>query len=417
MKRSDLMPLAQWILQHSARGGVSRRSLPVMLLLGVVACTAPFAQAQDDDEPPLETRVYNVSDLLIRSPNYDFRGTETPQLLLTGSPRSYLGGMSGGTGFGGGGMGGMGGGGMGGGSGTGSGGAGGGFFNVAPEVLAQVSGSAVVPQANELQTMVRKLIDVVYATVDPRSWEEMGGAGTVTTLGATLIVMQTPEVHKKLDELLRALRDAGHTQRSVEIRATWLLLNAQQLAALDAKAGSQASLNRADLAKAAADTKGFVGRIRCFDGQTVHLVAGRARSKIVGAIPVVGSGAAYQPITFAPQAGAVLQVTPVLSADGKTVAIDVRSTVMQADDAGPPAEFLGSAGGEGEDGKATGQVDTLRIDRVNLLVQQFMTTARLPLNQPVLIGGATGQPDPAEDAAASPQLYLFIEAGVHDFGK
>ncbi len=51
----------------------------------------------------------------------------------------------------------------------------------------------------------------------------------------------------------------------------------------------------------------------------------------------------------------------------------------------------------------------LPLDRLNLVVQQFMTTLRVPLGQPVLVGGSTLEPISGEGSPQQ-QLYLVIEA-------
>lgn len=393
------------------RGRHWRQAIAVgVLILGCVDA-APAARADEDAEVPLETRVYNVADLIAQAPDYEFLGTQTPTLNL-GMSRSagtgVMGGMSGG-------MGGMGG--------ASGGGSGGGFFRVPDQahVLLQApagtaGGAGGAMNAARRGVTVGALIDAITTSIDGDSWEQVGGEGTIVALGGTLVITQTPSIHKKIDELLKAIRTNGQNMRNVTIRATWLMLDAKQLATLEGNSANGApSLDRPALARMAADAPGYQGQITCFDGQTVYLVAGQARSKIIGAIPVVGNQEpGYQPITAVPQAGAVLQITPRLSADGKSAVIDVRNSVVEEDEAEPPAAFLAAPSGGVNQAKQqeaqTAPSGTLNIDRVNLLVQQFMTTVRVPTGKPVLLGGLTRDPTSSDKKAAdAPQLYLFIE--------
>ncbi|MBI3467323.1 MAG: hypothetical protein HY000_30305 [Planctomycetes bacterium] len=48
------------------------------------------------------------------------------------------------------------------------------------------------------------------------------------------------------------------------------------------------------------------------------------------------------------------------------------------------------------------------LDRINLTVQQLSTTLRVPIGQPVLVGGMTLHPE--QDNGA--RLYLFVQAIV-----
>lgn len=52
------------------------------------------------------------------------------------------------------------------------------------------------------------LIDAITMVVEPESWEELGGPGALQPYAASdvLIISQTDEIHKKLDDLLREIR-------------------------------------------------------------------------------------------------------------------------------------------------------------------------------------------------------------------
>ncbi len=93
--------------------------------------------------------------------------------------------------------------------------------------------------------------------------------------------------------------------------------------------------------------------------------------------------------------GALLQVTPTVGqgANGSVV-LDLRSLVARP----------GASSGE--------QVEfhnVVPLDRVNVVVQQFMTTLHLSQGEPRLIAGSTLQPLQTADQEQSKQLYLVVE--------
>jgi hypothetical protein len=56
--------------------------------------------------------------------------------------------------------------------------------------------------------LTEMLTRVIATTVEPETWSDVGGPGTVSIYKDLLVVNQTDPVHRKIDELLRMLRDA-----------------------------------------------------------------------------------------------------------------------------------------------------------------------------------------------------------------
>ena len=105
--------------------------------------------------------------------------------------RGTRGGGGGGGGFGGGGGGGMGMGGMGGGYG----------------------GDVMGPLSDE-----DALIGLLTATVEPQSWDEVGGDGSLAMYNGLLVVRQTPKTHQKVERVLNMLREsAGLDPKTVKV--------------------------------------------------------------------------------------------------------------------------------------------------------------------------------------------------------
>ena len=64
------------------------------------------------------------------------------------------------------------------------------------------------------------LIDLITTTVDPDSWEEVGGPGTIAEFPSnlSLVISQTQEIHEKVSDLLEQLRRLQDLQVTIECR-------------------------------------------------------------------------------------------------------------------------------------------------------------------------------------------------------
>jgi hypothetical protein len=122
--------------------------------------------------------------------------------------------------------------------------------------------------AEDSATEAAKLIKLIFSTVEPNTWSDMGGPGTIDYCPLTLsvVVNQTPEVHKKLEELLSALHllndaEPADVEMGARVQMTGLLRACRQ-------AWEQGRLEKAaDLALEAlaldttAHTLSFFGRV------------------------------------------------------------------------------------------------------------------------------------------------------------
>lgn len=381
----------------------------------------------------LVVRVYNVADLVLPTPHYPFQTTRIPTVTLgRGASPLNFGGAGGGGGLGGG---------------------GGGFGAVAPAgpwlqsvgdhaseseardadagvrsrtaALAQVSPKRArqpsSPPAAEQATSeprvssrfdIETLQDVLMAAIEPESWTGVGGRGTCTPLGSMLVVRQTQPTHDKISEFLTEVRRSGGTLRPLTVRAHWIRLDAKGLRDLLAerkKAGNSTVADRDKLDQMEAEGMACFAQITCFDGQTVHIVSGRGRTVIDSVNPIVSQGAAaFDPSLSIIHIGAVLQVTPTASADDKEAVLDLHSVVTEWDDNQDLIEVQALVASSDPTGKAASQT-LARVDRLNLVAQQLSTTVRVPMNQPVLIGGMTLEPN---QGTPKTQLYLVVEVST-----
>jgi hypothetical protein len=118
----------------------------------------------------------------------------------------------------------------------------------------------------------------------------------------------------------------------------------------------------------------------------------------------------YQPIVEKPTFGALLEIRPTVMRDGTTAIVDLTSALTV------PVGRLEEIAGRSESAPAPPVVDRIAID-----TQEFATTLRVPLSEPVLVGGLTyvppaiGSPrdtasqSPQSAALENPQFYLVLE--------
>lgn len=406
----------------------------LVLLLALSSGKSALGQERNnapDADPVMLVHIFSVADLVAPAPDYAFEGVQLPG--LQGQSATPLGGFGGGLGgFGGGGLGGggLGGGGFGG-NGDANGGGGGGFFQVGGGGFGGAGGMDASPSRSDRSPATKRfgihdLIEVIQTTIEPESWDQMGGPGNIARLGTMLVVRQSAEVIDEIDTLLRGIRRTGGTLRSVTIRAAWLLLDPGKLKEITLANGA---IDR-DAVDAIVAASGASGQITCFDGQTVHIVSGRLQSGVSSVTPVVGqtfpgstfpedldttpgvgvpdevlaqqfepqvrqSDVGYQPVLQTANFGALLQVTPAVDAARQGVVLDLRSLVARhAAEPHPAVEFR----------------NVMPLDRLDVVVQQFMTTLHMPLGEPRIIAGSTLEPFAKENASA--QLYLIVEVNL-----
>lgn len=392
-------------------------------LLALVSLpVASNSYGQSPDVPPADSSealmllTYEIGDLVFAVPDYALE------------PSSGKGAVRGAASFGGGG----------GGGGFGGGGMGGGM----------VQGD-VRPAPNPAPITVDSIRDVITKTVAPNSWSENGGGDAhVAPLGTTLVVLQTAEAQEAIGQLLSSLRDGSASRRTMTIDARWLLLDSDGLERLKVKGDDGESIiNREVLAEFTRQPTSLRGFISCFSGQSVFLTSGTVRSNVTSYIPVVGSieppkpevrfaahggdrsvsfvsdehqgggfggrSVGYQPVTTTNNFGVQVELRPTRLHPEKAAAVDLRSTIT----------FPAGPSSVGELEPTTSDLAP-QVDRLAIQTQELATTLRVPLGEPVLVGGmtdmaprlgasvgdATVDPTAATgDAAEKPQLYLILE--------
>jgi hypothetical protein len=117
---------------------------------------------------------------------------------------------------------------------------------------------------------------------------------------------------------------------------------------------------------------------------------------------------AYRPEVNLIQEGAALQVTPISGISGETILLDIHSRVCLPEElpAAQPKEVVKQVRAEGDPAQI---VDV--IDKSRLQVHRFSTTLRVPVGQPMLVGGMTFSSLPKPGEA---NLYLFVKTAVQE---
>jgi hypothetical protein len=374
-------------------------------------------------EPTLIVRVYDLSDLFAIAPAYAAAiGNDiglSPRALF---PEAAVAHSGGGTPAGAmGGMGGM------------------GMFAIANEpLLAQAGGgrgaggqAASADVAASAKTSIQALINAITSTIDPDSWEELSGPGSIARIGTSLIIRNDAGVHDQIDALFTLLRHKWGTLRTVSVTAWWLPVADAQLAKLlpgngKGKTGveeieaygivDEAAWKEFIAVEAPADRKGTAADravITCYNGQTVSATSGGEEGIVNDIEPILTHGTndepvgrvAYRPTITPIQEGTSLQITPLVSSSGKFVMLDVHSRVAIRE-AAPAARRQAARDDDQGPAAIVGA-----LDRPRLVTQRLATTLRAPFDRVMLVGGMTFAAMPQ---GKDPPLYLFLRATVQE---
>jgi hypothetical protein len=407
-----------------------QRLFPVLLCAAIAAApssaSAQLAAAPGKPEEKLVVRVYPLGDMILPLANHGYQPDSLPTTPSAGASDSPRGAASG---FGGsfGGSGGFGGGG------------GGGAFNVQSSAQGGIGGVAGSPppmsaseeaaEANRLA--MEEIAEMIRRAIDPESWDEAGGSGSITYYRSLLVINQTEAIHEKIGEFLEVLREKTGTLKTVTVAAHWLLLDSDQLDKLQVEHNGVTSIDRDELKKLTKEAGNHRGQITCFSGQTVHLVGGLRRNVVTSVIPVVGGDEpGYQPRGGTPNLGVLLQVRPTLVADASAAVIDLESWVTAGPKTDPMVEFYSNKLGDRQekiDDPLKGEMQAtsqrsgeahLRVDRLDINSQALATTLRAPIGTPVLAGGLSmvSKEAPA-DGKEQKQLYLVVQVNVAEQAK
>jgi len=236
------------------------------------------------------------------------------------------------------------------------------------------------------------------------NWADEGGPATINVFGNHLVVMQTEANHKKIAELLALFRTA---RPAVQIEAKGILVDQDKVAKLVpddlAKRTVPQEVTPAALKESGA-TVVYRGQTTCFDRQLVHLVSIRSDSVMTDVEPVVAEYAiGWRPTVVTLPVGAVLEVTPALSPDGKSVTLKVFSMITE--DLKKTIKVVEGTTG----GKAGGPEGVARIETElpSCFIHTLKTSVRAPLDRVFIVGGLT-----SPKAVDGKVLYLAVSVSA-----
>lgn len=86
-------------------------------------------------------------------------------------------------------------------------------------VASTVAGAAggLIPAPRRKPVLLDNLVQVVTSTVDPDSWDDVGGPGNAVEYKGMLVVLQTSDCHGKVEKLLNLMYSAGNLEAKVKV--------------------------------------------------------------------------------------------------------------------------------------------------------------------------------------------------------
>jgi general secretion pathway protein D len=67
---------------------------------------------------------------------------------------------------------------------------------------------------SEQDLKAEQLMNIVTTAVEPDSWSEVGGSGTIGQYNGLLVVSQSARTHAKIEKVLDMLREAGNLPKT-----------------------------------------------------------------------------------------------------------------------------------------------------------------------------------------------------------
>ena len=179
------------------------------------------------------------------------------------------------------------------------------------------------------------LMDLITNTIATKAWIDNGGNGTISEYPGQLclVISQTQEVHREIEELLADLRSRQRTAFQIELQ--WLWLDAAHRDSLFASGGKRSAnrrhtaIDRQRLSQIAGEAPSFHALANCLNGQKATAAVGDRRALIINAVAADKGGGAYQPIVSMPNVGVTASVVPILLPGTKTVRLTVQSRITR----------------------------------------------------------------------------------------
>jgi general secretion pathway protein D len=222
--------------------------------------------------------------------------------------------------------------------------------SAAPAVKAG-AGLAPRPPCQSPVTLEDNLIRLITRSVEPVSWSDSGGAGTIDyyPLGMALVVRQTPAAHEQVADLLDALRRLFDVEVAVELR--FVSVSDACLGRLGLKMPAEdareahALLDARELHSFFEAVQGDPGtsvtqapKVTVANGQRAALQISERQAH------VTGGAVTPRPCDEAPVTGVRLAVRPAVTPDRRSVLLSLRADLSDFDPVEPVAASWSTLG-------------------------------------------------------------------------
>jgi type II secretory pathway component GspD/PulD (secretin) len=286
----------------------------------------------------------------------------------------------------------------------------------AEQVKTKKGPAAPVPTREEL------LIKLIEDTIQPRSWSDHGGRGTIDyfPLTMSLVINQTPDVQEQVADLLAALRRLQDQEVSLEVRFVSVpeSLFCERIGVdfnnsgsegpkaitsrtcpeeLTPKEGEPKVLEDAQVVRLLEaiqeDARSSVmqaPKLTLFNGQHSTLCVGDEQAFVTGVEVCVKDGTAkVTPKSETISSGIELSIRPVISADRRSVRIDLQALLTDIDTSASPlpvnVPIMGKSGaGEEMPGGFTQYLQQPRVHKLSV-EKTFM----VPDGRTMVVDGGT----------------------------
>ncbi len=306
------------------------------------------------------------------------------------------------------------------------------------------SGSDLDEDLASRQELVDQVHQLIHSTTgEPDQWldEEF----TINEFNGNLIVKTTPEVHKEIEQLLDVL--SATAGKMLMMEGQFYAVPRSMMDEMDGQLILDAAAYTAFAEKLKRGAKANARRIAaartvCFNSQRVYIYAAKDGT-LLSDIEPVPDAAGVDPTLSTAHNGAVLDIKPTITLDGKSVSVSIRSEVAlngkiaktkhipvgyaqsKDSDISTTGSFKGKVEGSGSDegldkdvsGSAsqsgtlqgptkTGLTGTAELDLPEQEIVTYRSNVRVPNGGAVVLSGVTDQFD-AFDADGMEVIFVL----------
>ncbi len=382
-------------------------------------------------EQVLQLRLYDLSDLFVVSPHYPARFANLNSASVASQNAgeySHRGGGLGGGGLGGGGFGG-----------------GGGTFRIAPEPNVYPfsgrqggAGMAASVSLSSAQVSMDQLIQAIQRMVAPNRWGDGDDDARIETLGNTLLITATEDMHRQIANLIDLFREQWGKRRTITIKTFWVrgskmegerLLDRETQETIGAGVVNEQRWSEFIEAAERDQRVVFSATLTGHNNQTLHAVSGRHQLITLTGEPITQTtiqlnaegdqiAKARKPVGIAPvrnlvHLGPQFQATGLATRGGNFVILDLHAQFVEPVKDPRAGEVIRFNNGDGTELE-------LELEHGTYRSSHFSSTVRCPKEQVILAGAMTfenspigNQANPFGEQSDYPNLLLFVKTTIH----